>query len=645
MRKNILHFALLLLLISGCAKKDNPPQNNPTLTLEKPQYYPLEVAQLSVENITLTDSIYSGTINSNALQFRNCSGKLMFFVPTVAAGNYSIKILIAETEYAVALTVIDLPAIADPLVYLQEAITQNDSTTAGITLLADTLDPAIKTAVLNDLQTVNTMLTTLYAQYNTLTPAEKAECAKVLAANKWWLDEVNAANDVLLADVASYKTEFDVADYEQRVKISMGLYLTAVAAVVRHIPKIAFLTAAGGLLGSIIPILGTGVGASVGAGIAIGCMLIDVQTLMACEERFLNTAIVTTDDIFANKTASIVNFTNNVEKQLVVTMNYRTVYQGDQTAPVPIASQLINGMASLSSAFLSLKSYLPSSLRSPKLIGDVPAYKVLNLPVHSSYLTVTRPSGYFDVYIANINKTNGLLLVTLTNFTYTDQSFNLIITYSNADFGSHTKIIDANITNDISTVMDIDSNVYNVVKIGNQYWMKENLKTTRFQDGSLITEAEDSASWTNVAGNPAWCYQDGNAANNAAFGKIYNGFVAVDPRNVCPAGWMVPSKAIFTELVDYLGGEYVAGGKMLDPSTLWHAAYAGSNNSSGFTALPVNYRGYMASFLTVGYNATFWSSTIENSSCCVYDREISGTSFTNSAQEYKDGLAIRCVRY
>lgn len=130
--------------------------------------------------------------------------------------------------------------------------------------------------------------------------------------------------------------------------------------------------------------------------------------------------------------------------------------------------------------------------------------------------------------------------------------------------------------------------------------MKENLKTTRFQDGSLITEAEDSASWTNVAGNPAWCYQDGNAANNAAFGKIYNGFVAVDPRNVCPAGWMAPSKAIFTELVDYLGGEYVAGGKMLDPSTLWHAAYAGSNNSSGFTALPVNYRGYMASFLTVG---------------------------------------------
>ena len=445
MKKTIIHFALFLLLISGCAKKDNTQQNNPTLSLEKTQYYPLEVAQLSVENITLTDSIYSGTINGNALQFRNCSGKLMFFVPIVAAGNYPVKILLAQTEYTVALNVIDLPAIADPLVYLQAAIAQNDSTTAGITLLADSLDPAIKTAVLNDLQTINTMLTNFYAQYNTLSPAEKEECAKVLAANKWWLDEVHAATQILLSDMATYKTEFDVADYEQRVKVSMQKYLTALGVVLRHIPKVVALAVAGGLLGSIVPGLGTSIGACIGAGIGIGLMVEDMQTLMASEDCFLNTAIVTTDDIFANKTANVVGFNSEVEKLVTVNMNYRTVYRNDASASVPIASQLISGMSSFKGAFLTVKSFLPSSLRSTKLIGDVPSFTQKNIPVNSSYLSVSNISNS-KVTLTGTQKTDGNLLLTFKNLDTIQQSFTFKINYTNADFGNHSKTIDANLT-------------------------------------------------------------------------------------------------------------------------------------------------------------------------------------------------------
>ncbi len=444
MKKNILHSALLLLLISGCAKKDNPPQNNPTLTLEKPQYYPLEVAQLSVENITLTDSIYSGTINGNALQFRKCSGKLMFFVPTVATGNYSVKILIAQTEYTVALTVIDLPAIADPLVYLQEAITQNDSTTAGITLLADSLDPAIKTAVLNDLQTVNTLLTNFYTQYNTLSPAEKEECAKVLAANKWWLDEVHLATTALLTDLAFYKTEFNVADYEQKVKVSMNLFGNALSKILQHIPKVVALAVAGGILGSIVPGLGTTIGAALGAGIGVGLMVEDMQTLMACEERFLNTAIVTTADIFANKTANAISFTNHIARPVIVNMNYRTVYRNDASTSVPIASQLINGMSSFQEAFLTVKSFLPSSLRSPKLIGDVPSFTQKNIPVNSYYLSASNISN-LAVTLENTQSINGNFLLTFQSQNTAQQSFSFKINYNNPDFGNQSITVDADI--------------------------------------------------------------------------------------------------------------------------------------------------------------------------------------------------------
>ncbi len=95
------------------------------------------------------------------------------------------------------------------------------------------------------------------------------------------------------------------------------------------------------------------------------------------------------------------------------------------------------------------------------------------------------------------------------------------------------------------TVTDIDGNVYNTVTIGPQVWMQENLKTSRYQDGSAIGEVEDSISWANIyntnSTTPAWCYYGSDAANNATYGKLYNWYAANDPRNVCPAGWHLPT--------------------------------------------------------------------------------------------------------
>ena len=118
-----------------------------------------------------------------------------------------------------------------------------------------------------------------------------------------------------------------------------------------------------------------------------------------------------------------------------------------------------------------------------------------------------------------------------------------------------------------NTVVDIDGNTYDVVTIGTQTWMAENLKTTKFGDGTeipLITGTE-------VPKTPAYFWYDDIPSNGDTYGALYNWYV-LDTRvnggkNVCPTGWHVPSDTEWTVLTDFLGGEIVAGDKLKEEGT------------------------------------------------------------------------------
>jgi uncharacterized protein (TIGR02145 family) len=127
------------------------------------------------------------------------------------------------------------------------------------------------------------------------------------------------------------------------------------------------------------------------------------------------------------------------------------------------------------------------------------------------------------------------------------------------------------------TVTDYDGNVYNTVVIGNQTWLKENLKSLHFCDGTSIPDV--------VAYN-------NDEANAAVYGRLYTwnatvrDSVATQVQGVCPCGWHVGNNTEWVELITYLGGPNVAGGKMKEAGiTHWQAPNGGANNSSGFTAL------------------------------------------------------------
>lgn len=197
------------------------------------------------------------------------------------------------------------------------------------------------------------------------------------------------------------------------------------------------------------------------------------------------------------------------------------------------------------------------------------------------------------------------------------------------------------------SVTDYDGNIYDTVIIGSQVWMKENLKVTHYRNGEVIPNVSNSIAWGNVS-TGARCYYNNDSATNASvYGTLYNWFAVNDNRNLCPAGWHVPSDVEWTALTDYLGGESVAGGKMKEIGTAhWLGTNLGATNESEFTALPGGYRNHDdGTFEGLGDFAYWWSATAFNSNSA-WDRNIY-TGSTNIYPYYNDGkgygFSVRCL--
>lgn len=116
------------------------------------------------------------------------------------------------------------------------------------------------------------------------------------------------------------------------------------------------------------------------------------------------------------------------------------------------------------------------------------------------------------------------------------------------------------------TLVDIDGNIYNTVKIGTQIWMTENLKVSRYRNGdpiyngNLLFDVPDaSTSWRNLK-TGAYCNIFYNI--NGKDGRLYNFNAVSDQRSIAPEGWHVPSYIEWKTLIDHLGGSSVAAGKL-----------------------------------------------------------------------------------
>lgn len=200
----------------------------------------------------------------------------------------------------------------------------------------------------------------------------------------------------------------------------------------------------------------------------------------------------------------------------------------------------------------------------------------------------------------------------------------------------------------LTFVKDVEANTYRVVTIGSQFWMAGNLRVTLYNDGTPIPNVTLSTSWGTLS-TPAYAWYDDSMAGANTYGALYNWYV-VDTlsngnKNVCPVGWHVPSEQDFMELINYLGGESVAGIQLKEAGNVhFLESNETATNESGFTAIPGGYR-FNTSNYEKGFYAQYWSTTATNSTHAKFvDIEYDGEYAFIPDQAKEIGNSIRCVK-
>ncbi len=238
----------------------------------------------------------------------------------------------------------------------------------------------------------------------------------------------------------------------------------------------------------------------------------------------------------------------------------------------------------------------------------------------------------YALYADNINlKKNNIP----QNYYITDNGFLMALPKINVEYPY----------NALPTVTDASNNTYNIVKIGTQVWMAENLKTTKYNDNTIIPLVIDKTVWATLI-TPAYCSYNNtlNIDTINTYGRLYNWYT-VNTNKLCPSGWHVPSDAEWTILSTYLGS--MAGGRMKEAGTThWSSPNTDATNESNFSALPGGRRSEIGSFSVFVNGGYWWSATDGNPPTGAFYRHL---SFDNSDMQRNyinktSGFSIRCLK-
>lgn len=208
---------------------------------------------------------------------------------------------------------------------------------------------------------------------------------------------------------------------------------------------------------------------------------------------------------------------------------------------------------------------------------------------------------------------------------------------------------------EMDSITDIEGNRYGTARIGDQIWMLENLKTTKLNDGTLLSFVTNDSMWCgpiSIKTKFTWFLND--SAYSDKYGTIYNGYV-VTSNKICPEGWHVPSDDEWKTLELNLGmpKDIVSGIDMrgTDEGLKMKSIFGWNGNGNGFNTcrfngLPGGYRHALGSFPGDGEIGQWWSSTKDQKYDYLWSRSLrfdkTGISRTNISMQF--GCSIRCIK-
>ena len=257
------------------------------------------------------------------------------------------------------------------------------------------------------------------------------------------------------------------------------------------------------------------------------------------------------------------------------------------------------------------------------------------------------------------------ILITLILFIVSDFAFSQSMIVHRTD-GSATEIplsvIDSITFTNLGTVADIDGNIYPIIKICNQYWIGENLKTTRYKNGANIDyPGSIKANWANNT-NGAYAQYNNDSVMKNAYGVLYNWYAVSNVNGLCPDGWHVASNDDWLQLTTCVGGSATGGVKLKSCrqvnspqggacNTSEHPRFDSYNSFNGtdnfnFSGYPGGTRQVAGTYTDVGKYGSWWSSTESASSTAKYFSLgfDTGSIGSNNSGTKHTGMSVRCIK-
>jgi uncharacterized protein (TIGR02145 family) len=194
------------------------------------------------------------------------------------------------------------------------------------------------------------------------------------------------------------------------------------------------------------------------------------------------------------------------------------------------------------------------------------------------------------------------------------------------------------------TPQDADGNRYRTIKIGNQVWMSESLRTTKFRDGTLLdnpnNDPVNNTTWSdaNNTSSKYWAYVRNDSNSKAIEGLLYNQYAATGSTlgsSLCPTGWHIPTLSEANTFIANAG----SNAALIYPGFAYWQAPVG-NNTSGFNSLGSDYRDSNGNYITTKIQNNFW--TTSNSTFIRVD--FVGSNPTIQTLEERYGFSVRCIK-
>ncbi len=198
------------------------------------------------------------------------------------------------------------------------------------------------------------------------------------------------------------------------------------------------------------------------------------------------------------------------------------------------------------------------------------------------------------------------------------------------------------------SVKDNEGNEYLTVVIGDQEWMRENLRVSKYNDGTTIRHVQDKSEWAKLKSG-AWCYHIDD--NGEVYGKLYNWYAVNEKKGICPKGWHVPTDKEWNIMINKFDGIHKAGGKLKSTATTpdihprWINPNANATNESDFSAVPGGIRTHAGEFKYLGSFGAYWTSCeTYGENAWKYGMSYNDTKIYRHRRDKNYGYSVRCVR-